>query len=78
MEDRGSQDDEVPRGVWEIVETKVGKVRLTEIEGEREKEEKEKKYKRKENRKRNKRRERREEGENNRSKETGKEVGNLG
>jgi len=32
LEDRGGQDDKMSRGMWETVETKVGKTRMAEVE----------------------------------------------
>jgi len=38
LENRGGQDDEVPRGVWEAVEASTGKIEVGKTEGRRSKE----------------------------------------
>ena len=35
MENRRSEDDKVPRGMWEAVETSIRKVRVEKAEGRR-------------------------------------------
>ena len=37
LENRGSENDEMPRGVWKVVETSIGKVRMGETKGGRSK-----------------------------------------
>jgi len=39
LEDRGSKDDEMPRGMWKVVEVKAGKIRVVETKGRRNKRE---------------------------------------
>jgi len=47
LEDRRSKNDKVSRGMWEAMETKAEKVRLTEVKGGRKKRRKEKEIRRK-------------------------------
>jgi len=48
LEDGRGKDDEVPRGVWEAVETKAGKVRVAKAKGRRKEESSRKEMRRKE------------------------------
>jgi len=47
LEDRRSKNDKVSRGMWEAMETKAEKVRLTKVKGGRKKRRKEKEIRRK-------------------------------
>jgi len=47
LEDRRSKNDKISRGMWEAMETKAEKVRLTEVKGGRKKRRKEKEIRRK-------------------------------
>jgi len=38
LKNRGSENDEISRGIWKAVETEIEKVRMAETEGRREKE----------------------------------------
>jgi len=63
--------------MWEVVETKIGKDRVVEAERRREKKRKGKKTGGRENGKETKK-EKTEERKNNRCKESGRRMGNLG
>jgi len=71
LEGRRSEDDKMSRGVWEVVETKTGRIRMAKTE---ERGRKEVRGKRREK----KRKRREEQWKNNGSKESGRGIGNLG
>ena len=74
MENRGGQDDKMPRRVWETVEASTREVRVGETERGRDKG-----GSRKEERgKRERKEEKTEEGEDDGSKESSGRVGNMG
>jgi len=72
LEDGRSKDNEVPRGVWQTVETNIGKVGVGKAKGggskERRREEMRGERQEKETKK----------GKNNGGEESGQRVGNLG
>ena len=71
MENRGDQDDEMSRRVWEVVKASVREVRMGETKGRRGKRSREKEGgKGKE--------EETEKGENSRSKESSRRMGDMG
>ena len=69
MEDRRGKDNKMPREMWEVVETKVGEVRVAEA--------KERKGRKETGGKGRKTEEKAEERKNNRCKKDSKRVGDL-
>ena len=74
MENRGGQDDEVSRGMWEAVETGIRKIRVGKTKGRRGK----RGSREKEGGKREEKEEETEERKNHGGKESSRRVGNMG
>jgi len=75
LENRESEDDKVSRRVWEVVETKVGKVRIAKTKGRRKERRGRKEARREETEKgRRKKEEKTKEGKGGRCKENSKRV----
>ena len=72
MENRGDQDDEMSRRVWEVVKASVREVRMGETKGRRGKRRSRKKEEGKG------KEEETEKGENSRSKESSRRMGDMG
>jgi len=72
LENRRDQDDEVPRGMWEAMETGAGEIRVGEAKGRRSK----RRSRKKEGRKGKE--EETEKRENSGSKESSRRVGDIG